>query len=234
MDILKDIEKNILNINIYDKNADNAKLNIINKQISEYFDFKNEEYNIIIEKKIKYEEKYKKPRELNNSNYEQYLEKKMYLHNVYKGTKSLSDLVKYLNCKIENYADIPEIYTYEYLHVNEQKKRIATQPEKDKKNVPNVNAKIKECPEGQILNPETNRCVDKKGAIGKKILKNLVDDKPKVKPIEPKEPKEPIEPKVKPKPKVKECPEGQILNPETNRCVDKKGAIGKKILKNIK
>lgn len=53
MDILKDIEKNFLNINIYNKNADNAKLNIIKKQIDEYFKIKNEENNIIMEKKNK-------------------------------------------------------------------------------------------------------------------------------------------------------------------------------------
>ena len=247
MDILKDIEKNLLNIDIYNKNADNAKLNIIKKQISEYFNSKNEENNIIMEKKMKYEDKFKRPRELNNANYEQFLEKKMYLKNIYKETKSLSALNDYLNCKLENYANIPEIYTYEYLNITEQKKRVATQPEKDKKVVPNepkVKPKVKpdepkvkpkECPEGQILNPTTNRCVDKKGAIGKKLVKNLVDDKPKVKPQEPKV--KPQEPKVKPQePKVKpkECPEGQILNPVTNRCVDKKGAIGKKLLKNIK
>ena len=237
MDILKDIEKNLLNIDIYNKNADNAKLNIIKKQISEYFNSKNEENNIIMEKKMKYEDKFKRPRELNNANYEHFLEKKMYFKNIYKETKSLSALYDYLNCKLEDYADIPEIYTYEYLNFTEQKKRVATQPEKDKKVVPNEpKVKPKECPEGQILNPTTNRCVDKKGAIGKKLVKNLVDDKPEVKPkVKPEEPK--VKPKVKPEePKVKpkECPEGQILNPTTNRCVDKKGAIGKKLLKNIK
>jgi hypothetical protein len=208
MDILKDIEKNFLNINIYNKNADNAKLNIIKKQIDEYFKFKDEENNIIMEKKIRYEDKYKKPRDLNNYNYKQFLEKKMYLHNIYKETKSLSSLNEYLDCKIENYADIPEIYTYEYLHVNEQSN-------------PTNNGLIKKVkPDEQKVKPKEPKVKPKD---------------PKVKPKDPKvKPKEPKEPDVKPEaPKVKECPEGQILNPETNRCVDKKGVLGKKLLKNL-
>ena len=201
MDILKDIEKNFLNINIYNKNADNAKLNIIKKQIDEYFKFKNDENNIIMEKKIKYEERFKIPRALNNSNYEQFLEKKRYLYNIYKETKSLSDLNEYLDCKIENYMDIPEIYTHEYLHVNEQSKtkepkvapkepkepKVAPKEPKEPKVAPKEpkvapkEPKVapKECPEGQILNPETNRCIDKKGVLGKKLLKNLLDNKDK-------------------------------------------------------
>jgi len=78
--------------------------------------------------------------------------------------------------------------------------------------------KIKECPPDKILNPETNNCVLKSGAIGKKILKNLLiknDDKT----IELKKPNK--------------CPDDKILNPDTNRCVNKSGAIGKKILMNL-
>ena len=40
MDILKDIEKNILNINMYDKTVETGKLNLIKKQISDYFKYK--------------------------------------------------------------------------------------------------------------------------------------------------------------------------------------------------
>ena len=225
MDILKDIEKNFLNINIYNKNADNAKLNIIKKQIDEYFKFKNEENNIIMEKKFKYEDKYKKPRELNNYNYKQFLEKKMYLHNIYKETKSLSDLNEYLDCKIEDYADIPEIYTYEYLHVNVQSNPknnglIEKVKPKDKPKEPKDKPKEPKEPKDKPKEPKEPK---------------EPKDKPKDKPKEPKvKPKEPKEPKVKPEaPKVKECPDGQILNPETNRCVDKKGVLGKKLLKNL-
>ena len=42
---------------------------------------------------------------------------------------------------------------------------------------------VKECPEGKVLNPKTNRCI-------KYVTK------------------------IK-----KECPEGKVLNPKTNRCI---------------
>ena len=59
---------------------------------------------------------------------------------------------------------------------------------------------IKQCPEGKVLNPKTNRCVNTKGAIGRKLTKTK-----------------------------KDCPEGKVLNPKTNRCVNTKGSIGKKL-----
>ena len=43
------------------------------------------------------------------------------------------------------------------------------------------------CPEGQILNPKTNRCVSLTGKIGKDVVES------------------------------KTCPDGQILIPKTNR-----------------
>ena len=69
------------------------------------------------------------------------------------------------------------------------------------------NSKKKECPDGKILNPKTNRCVNKNGTTAKKILTNKKTNK--------------IE---------KECPDGKILNPKTNRCVNKNGTIAKKLL----
>ena len=78
-----------------------------------------------------------------------------------------------------------------------------------------MNTIIKECPDDKILNPDTNRCVSKFGAVGKKILSQLqnVKNTKKVDEIN-----------------IKECPPDKILNPETYRCVSKTGAIGKKIL----
>lgn len=82
MEILKDIEKNILNINIYEKNKDplnNAniqKLDAIKKRINDYFKYKDNENNIILQKKLKYDEDYKFAREINNNNYKLFLEKR--------------------------------------------------------------------------------------------------------------------------------------------------------------
>ena len=90
MDILKDIEKNFLKINIYDKNADNAKLNIIKKQISDYFKYKSDENNIVMLKKQKYDEDYRKARELINYNYELCRDKKDDLHKIAELNKSLA------------------------------------------------------------------------------------------------------------------------------------------------
>jgi hypothetical protein len=75
----------------------------------------------------------------------------------------------------------------------------------------------KECPPDKILNPQTDRCVSKTGAIGKKILLELLN-------------KNKNKPKSKKEIKGNECPDDKILNPQTNRCVSKTGAIGKKIL----
>ena len=74
------------------------------------------------------------------------------------------------------------------------------------------------CPDGQILNPKTSRCVSLKGAIGKKILNQRKRRSAVVN----------LSSKSINKTK-KVCPAGKILNPKTNRCVALTGAIGKKL-----
>ena len=194
MEILKDIEKNILNINMYDKsvngakakdplNANNSnvlKLNAIKKSIDDYFKHKNDENDIIYRKKMKYEELYKNARENNNANYDFFLEKKEDLHNIFRETKTLAALYDYLNYKNTDYKDIPAIYTYEHINLEER----VIKP---------VNAAANTCPAGKVLNPKTKKCVNTKNV------------------------------KAKPKPTnaagVKVCPEGKVLNPKTNRCI---------------
>jgi hypothetical protein len=63
MEILKDIEKSILNINMYSKDTEPAKLNIIKKQVGDYNKYKSDESNVIEQKIMKYDELYKNPRE---------------------------------------------------------------------------------------------------------------------------------------------------------------------------
>jgi len=70
---------------------------------------------------------------------------------------------------------------------------------------------MKVCPSDKILNPATNRCVSKTGAIGKKLM--MINDVKK--------------PVVS---KIIVCPSNKILNPATNKCVSKTGAIGKKLM----
>lgn len=59
----------------------------------------------------------------------------------------------------------------------------------------------KQCPDGQILNKATNRCVKKDGRIGRKLLSE-----------------------------TNKCKEGTILNPETGRCVKIDGKIGRRLM----
>ena len=66
----------------------------------------------------------------------------------------------------------------------------------------------KVCPDGKVLNPKSNRCVDMDGKIGREIL-----GKEK---------------------KHITCKEGKILNPKTRRCVDIKGKIGKSIVEEMR
>jgi hypothetical protein len=240
MDILKDIEKNILNINIYDKNtysknkdvlnnSNMLKLDVIKKQIDDYFKYKVDETNIITQKKLKYEEKYKSARELNDYNYTAYLNKKNELYNIFKETKTLDTLYEYLKYKNTDYKNIPDIYTYEQINLIE-------------KVVDSSNNNV--CLLGKILNPITKKCVKDPTKVDKpKVDKPKVDkpkaDKPKV--DKPKADKPTVDKPKADKPKAdkpkadkakvdkakvdkdnvkeKECPEGKILNKKTNRCI---------------
>ena len=40
---------------------------------------------------------------------------------------------------------------------------------------------LKQCPPGKIMNPETGRCVDKNGRIGKNLVKNVTFSLPRPK-----------------------------------------------------
>jgi len=65
----------------------------------------------------------------------------------------------------------------------------------------------KKCKKDEILNPETNRCVKRNGAVGKKVIAEM---------------------------NKKKCKDNEILNPASNRCVKRNGAIGKKLLAEMK
>jgi ribosomal protein S24E len=98
------------------------------------------------------------------------------------------------------------------------------------------------CPEGKVLNPLTNRCINIK-SINKlpKVSLSKIDKKcPEGKVLNPKtgrcikienliKVKDAIDAKVAKV--VKECPEGKVLNPKTGRCIKKKIAIDTKVAK---
>lgn len=69
----------------------------------------------------------------------------------------------------------------------------------------------KTCASWEILNPKTNRCVDRKSVTGKKVLSDMGIKNTK----------------------IKTCASDEILNPETNRCVKKNSIKGKKIINDM-
>ena len=123
----------------------------------------------------------------------------------------------------------------------------------------------KVCPEDKILNPKTNRCVNKTGVLGKKLMNEHGNgakktSKPKViktkkrivikmnktkkgttptkvfkikvnKTLKNKLVAAKAAKKTRKTPPKKVCPEDKILNPKTNRCVNKTGVLGKKLMK---
>jgi hypothetical protein len=76
----------------------------------------------------------------------------------------------------------------------------------------------KKCDKDKVLNPESGRCVKRDGALGKKILQQIMTG-------ELKSPKKTVKTG-----KAKSAPPGKILNPATNKYVLVSGKIGKAIL----
>jgi len=234
MDILKDIEKSLLAINMYDKSAEPAKLSKIKKLVGDYFKHKGDESNVVSQKIAKYDEQFKKVRERNDYEYDLFLEKKDELRSIFKETKTLSSLYDYLNYKYTNdHQSIPDIYTYEYFDLNDRIV-VPKAPKKDGKEtkapkapktpavpkVPKAKAakatkELKDCPEGKVRNPITKRCVNEKKAPKAKAAKATKEtNADEVKEVIVKVVKEPKAPK-----ELKECPEGKVRNPITKRCI---------------
>jgi hypothetical protein len=243
MDILKDIEKSLLAINMYDKSAEPAKLSKIKKLVGDYFKHKGNESNVVSQKIAKYDEQFKKVRERNNYEYDLFLEKKGELRSIFKETKTLSSLYDYLNYKYTNdHQSIPDIYTYEYFDLNDRIV-VPKAPKKDDKapkvpkapkapavpKVPKAKAakatkELKDCPEGKVRNPITKRCINEKKAPKAKEAKETneanADEVKEVIVKVVKEPKAPAVPKAAKAPKEqKECPDGKVRNPITKRCI---------------
>lgn len=80
------------------------------------------------------------------------------------------------------------------------------------------------CPEGTILNPQTKRCIKLTGKLFKELQKKGVFN---VVPV----PVRRRSPEQQRRSPVKRCPQGQVLNPDTKRCIKKGGELYKKLLK---
>jgi len=179
-------------------------------------------------KKELYKTKYENPRNENNMKYSLYLKERQELVNKWNNDKnSQAKLLDILNYKRPVLEEIEDIYTYQNMDLNADKKTtliIKNEPvkpvkvEKTEEIVPENPlaqpkvTKVKECPEGKILNPVTGRCITDKTKNTTKTTKPA-----KIEKTEEILPENQIIPsKVI---KEKECPEGKILNPITGRCI---------------
>jgi DNA 3'-phosphatase len=82
------------------------------------------------------------------------------------------------------------------------------EPKKDAVKAVKAAKAAKECPDGKILNPITNRCIN----IPKEPKKKDANTAKAAKDVK--------EPKKNEAKAAKECPDGKILNPITNRCIN--------------
>ena len=191
MDILRNIEKKILNI----ANNNTNDVNSLKKDIKEYLDNFDKQQDINNQKKNKYEELYENKRMLAHISYENYLSIKEDLMKEIKKDKTKGAIRKYLEYKYEA-SDIPEIYTYQKISLKndivdkivkptppkepkklipkpskEPKKLIPTpqkepkklipKPSKEPKKLPKLQKDTKACKDDEEINPKTGKCVKK-------------------------------------------------------------------------
>jgi hypothetical protein len=116
MDILRNIEKQILNIANNNTNSV-SEINNLKKDIKIYLDIFDKREELKREKKSIYEELYDNKRTAYRISYENYLSDKKDLMNDIIKEKTKGAIRKYLECKYE-VEDIPDIYTYENISLN--------------------------------------------------------------------------------------------------------------------
>ena len=232
MEILRSIEKNIIDIT----NANNdIDTDMLKKNIKLYFKKIADKENINNIKKDKYYEEYENKRVEQHINYDNYLREKAELMENFKNNKTKTALHNYLKLKTPKYNNLT-LYSYLDVKIAEEKpivkqedKPIVKQEEKpvvkqeDKPIVKQVDkctpAKIAECEKkGKKCNPSSGRCVKDDKPAAKE---DKVEDKPYAK-----------EDKVEDKPVAKEdkCTEAKKAecekkdkkcNPDSGRCIKK-------------
>ena len=199
MDILRNIEKKILNI--ANNNTNNAsEINNLKKDIKLYLDIFDKREEIKREKKGIYDELYDNKRKAYRISYENYLsDKKDLMKDIIK-EKTKGAIRKYLECKYEDEeaaVNIPDIYTYENIRLPNNREDF------DMLSVP-------QAPQAPPAKPSVP-------------VNNKKDHMIPVKPVKPVKPIKTAKPAAKPvvaKPDEKECPEGKEINPVTKRCVN--------------
>jgi len=244
MEILRSIEKNIIDIT----NANNdIDTDMLKKNIKLYFKKIADKENINNIKKDKYYEEYENKRVEQHINYDNYLREKAELMEIFKNNKTKTALHNYLKLKTPKYNNLT-LYSYLDVKIAEEKpivkqeeKPIVKQEEKpiikqeEKPIVKQVDkctpAKIAECEKkGKKCNPSSGRCV--KDDINLLLKEDKVEDKPAAKEDKVEDKPAVKEDKVEDKPAVKEdkCTEAKKAecekkdkkcNPDSGRCIKK-------------
>jgi hypothetical protein len=116
MDILRNIEKKILNIANNNTNSA-SEINNLKKDIKLYLDIFDKREELNKKKKDIYDELYENKRKAQRISYENYLSDKNDLMKGIIKDKTKGAIRKYLECKYEA-EDIPDIYTYENISLD--------------------------------------------------------------------------------------------------------------------
>ena len=217
MEILRSIEKNIIDITNSNNDIDASKLK---KDIKTYFENIVEKENINNLKRDKYYDEYENKRVEQNINYDNYLREKAELMESFKINKNKTALHNYLKLKPPVYDKI-ELYSYLDIKVEEAKPvvRQEAKPVVKQEAKPVVkqvdkctSAKIAECEKkGKKCNPDSGRCVKADN------LPTKVEDKPPAKVEE----KPPAKVEEKPPAKVEEKPPAKVEEKPPAKVEDK-------------
>jgi hypothetical protein len=164
MDILRSIEKNVLNVANNNSKSNDAQ--ILKRDIKAYFSHIADKDSIDSRKKEIYFNKYENARVIASMEYDNFLREKNELMNELKIKKTKAALHDYLKLKYSS-NNIPDLYSYQDIRLVD---RVIIPRVVDKKPTKKAKAKavkppkpdkVNECPENKEINPVTGRCVNK-------------------------------------------------------------------------
>jgi len=129
----------------------------IMKLIDEYKQQKQQSEDIIEQQKNIYVSLFQNPRLENDIKYNSYLAERSALYENWKKNGDKASLIEVLKISKPIMQNIPDIYTYTMVNPYQKERK----PSNERKLKPQLKPlKTKDCPEGKILNPITNRCVN--------------------------------------------------------------------------
>ena len=155
MSKLFNIEKEVIDI----ANKNSNDMSKFKNNIESYFKKINERELENLKKKERYVTNYENKRVRDKNEYENFLTEKNALKTIFQNEKTKISLYNYLKLKCPVKNNIPDLYTYENIILDER----VIIPRPSLANV--INNKVKKtkkdvlCPEGKEINPVTGRCV---------------------------------------------------------------------------